>query len=101
MPIVHGSALFTRGETQSLCTATVGRRGEQQKVESLLGGEGAKRLFVNYSFPPFAIDDTSVGERVAGGWFGGMAGGRRLCCTACAVSITTPHRTNVNLCCQL
>lgn len=61
VPVVHGSALFSRGETQSLCTATVGRKGEQQKMESLLGGEGTKRLFVNYAFPPFAIDDVSIG----------------------------------------
>lgn len=61
VPVVHGSALFSRGETQSLCTATVGRRGEQQRMESLLGGEASKRLFVNYAFPAFAIGDTSVG----------------------------------------
>ena len=61
VPVVHGSALFSRGETQSLCTATVGRRGEQQKMESLLGGEAFKRLFVNYAFPAFAVGDTSVG----------------------------------------
>ena len=63
---MHGSALFTRGETQSLCTATVGRRGEQQRNESLLGGEGVKRFFVNYSFPPFAVDDVSAGARRCG-----------------------------------
>lgn len=74
IPIVHGSALFTRGETQSLCTATVGRRGEQQKAESLLGGESSKRLFVNYSFPPFAVGDTQISEWV--GW-GGVWGGAR------------------------
>ncbi|KAL4429595.1 hypothetical protein ABPG77_008644 [Micractinium sp. CCAP 211/92] len=61
VPVVHGSALFTRGETQSLCTVTVGRRGEQQRSESLLGGESSKRLFVNYSFPAFAVGDTSIG----------------------------------------
>jgi polyribonucleotide nucleotidyltransferase len=60
VPVVHGSALFTRGETQSLCTATVGRRQEQQKTESLLGGESSKRLFVHYSFPAFAVGDTSL-----------------------------------------
>ncbi|EFN54220.1 hypothetical protein CHLNCDRAFT_36088 [Chlorella variabilis] len=60
VPVVHGSALFSRGETQSLCTVTVGRRQEQQKMESLLGGEGVKRLFVNYSFPPFAVGETST-----------------------------------------
>lgn len=62
IPVVHGSALFTRGETQSLCTVTVGRKGEQQRTESLLGGEAAKRLFVNYAFPPFAVGETSLGE---------------------------------------
>ncbi|KAL4458391.1 hypothetical protein ABPG75_013256 [Micractinium tetrahymenae] len=61
IPVVHGSALFSRGETQSLCTVTVGRRGEQQKSESLLGGESSKRLFVNYSFPAFAIAETNIG----------------------------------------
>ena len=73
---MHGSALFTRGETQSLCTATVGRRGEQQKAESLLGGESSKRLFVNYSFPPFAVDDTQISEWGDEwvGWVGCMAG---------------------------
>ncbi|PSC68371.1 polyribonucleotide nucleotidyltransferase [Micractinium conductrix] len=61
VPVVHGSALFSRGETQSLCTATVGRRGEQQKTESLMGGEGYKRIFVNYSFPAYAVGETSIG----------------------------------------
>lgn len=57
VPIVHGSALFMRGETQSLCTATVGGRGDEQRTESLLEGEGAKRLAVHYSFPAFAINE--------------------------------------------
>ena len=68
VPVVHGSALFSRGETQSLCTATVGRRGEQQKSESLLGGESTKRLFVNYTFPAFALNNTtSISEFREGG----------------------------------
>lgn len=67
VPVVHGSALFSRGETQSLCTVTVGRRQEQQKTESLLGGETSKRLFVNYAFPPYAVDDTSNGGWGCGG----------------------------------
>lgn len=70
VPVVHGSALFSRGETQSLCTVTVGRRQEQQKMESLLGGEGVKRLFVNYSFPPFAVGETSTSEGASAGHAG-------------------------------
>ena len=79
VPVVHGSALFSRGETQSLCTVTVGRRQEQQRSESLLGGESSKRLFVNYAFPPYAVDDTSnggcgVGVGGPGGWVGKLEG---------------------------
>ena len=65
VPVVHGSALFCRGETQSLCTATVGNKGDEQRTETLLEGEGAKRLAVHYSFPAFSIGEV-----------GGRAGGR-------------------------
>lgn len=54
VPVVHGSALFEAGDTQALATVTVGSRSEQQRVESLLGGEASKRLFVHYSLPAFA-----------------------------------------------
>lgn len=54
VPIVHGSAVVDAGDTQALCTATVGSTAEQQRIESLLGGEDTKRLFVHVSVPDFA-----------------------------------------------
>ena len=81
IPVVHGSALFTRGETQVLATATVGTRADQQRTESLLGGEGSKGLFVNYSFSGLAVNETAgeqwcggVGQRVCVGWVSGVGG---------------------------
>ncbi|KAJ1630463.1 ribosomal protein S5 domain 2-type protein [Pavlovales sp. CCMP2436] len=67
LPRTHGSALFTRGETQSLATVTLGDSGSEQKFEGLTGS-GAKRFYLQYSFPPF-----SVGEV---GRFGGAPGRR-------------------------
>lgn len=55
VPVVHGSAVVDAGETQVLCTATVGTKPEQQKMESLLGGDSSKRLFVHFSLPEFAV----------------------------------------------
>lgn len=60
VPVVHGSALFTRGETQSLCTVTVGNPGDEQRTESLLEREGSKRLAVHYAFPAFAINEVCL-----------------------------------------
>jgi polyribonucleotide nucleotidyltransferase len=54
VPVVHGSALFEAGDTQALAALTVGSRAEQQRVESLLGGDASKRLFVHYSLPDYA-----------------------------------------------
>lgn len=70
VPVVHGSALFTRGETQSLCTVTVGGRGDEQRTDSLLEGEGSKRLAVHYAFPAFAIKEVRlvVGGVGGEGW---------------------------------
>ncbi|CAD7698524.1 unnamed protein product [Ostreobium quekettii] len=62
LPVVHGSALFGRGETQSLCTATVGGEGDTQ-VEDDVMGMATRSLFVHYTFPSFAVNET----RKAGG----------------------------------
>lgn len=56
LPCTHGSAIFTRGETQALATATVGDNGMQQRYENL-DGSGSKKFYLHYSFPP-----SSVGE---------------------------------------
>ena len=56
LPRVHGTALFTRGETQSLSTVTLGSGRDEQIVESL-DGEFRERFYLNYSFPPFCVGE--------------------------------------------
>ena len=57
LPRVHGSALFTRGETQSIATATLGDSGMKQKIDSIDGGD-TKRFYLQYSFPPSCVGET-------------------------------------------
>ncbi len=56
LPRVHGSALFTRGETQSLATATLGTTRDQQKSDGLFG-EQAARFMLHYYFPAFSVGE--------------------------------------------
>jgi polyribonucleotide nucleotidyltransferase len=56
LPRVHGSALFTRGETQALVTATLGTSSDEQRIDSLLG-ESFKRFMLHYNFPPFSVGE--------------------------------------------
>jgi polyribonucleotide nucleotidyltransferase len=56
LPRVHGSAVFTRGETQALVTATLGTSEDQQKVE-MVEGETWKRFMLHYNFPPFSVGE--------------------------------------------
>ncbi len=56
LPRVHGSALFTRGETQSLATATLGTTRDQQKSDGLFGEEAA-RFMLHYYFPAFSVGE--------------------------------------------
>ncbi|KAF3444628.1 hypothetical protein FNV43_RR14321 [Rhamnella rubrinervis] len=60
LPMLHGSSLFSRGDTQVLCTVTLGAPGEAQQLESLVG-PSKKRFMLHYSFPPFCINE--VGKR--------------------------------------
>mmetsp|Transcript_47056 Transcript_47056/g.116506 ORF Transcript_47056/g.116506 Transcript_47056/m.116506 type:complete len:647 (-) Transcript_47056:297-2237(-) len=53
---VHGSVLFTRGETQALATATLGDSSMAQRYEDL-EGEGSKRFYLQYVFPPFSVGE--------------------------------------------
>ncbi|KAK2365540.1 Polyribonucleotide nucleotidyltransferase 2, mitochondrial [Trifolium repens] len=55
-PKLHGSALFSRGETQVLCTVTLGAPTDAQRLDSLVGPP-LKRFMLHYSFPPFCIDE--------------------------------------------
>ncbi len=56
LPRTHGSALFTRGETQSLVTATLGSERDQQRLETLQGEE-YKRFMLHYNFPPYCVGE--------------------------------------------
>ncbi|XP_041003845.1 polyribonucleotide nucleotidyltransferase 2, mitochondrial [Juglans microcarpa x Juglans regia] len=61
LPILHGSSIFSRGDTQVLCTVTLGAPGDAQRLESIVGPP-TKRFMLHYSFPPFSINE--VGKRV-------------------------------------
>src|SRR5262245_2082431 len=56
LPRVHGSAIFTRGETRALVSATLGTEDDAQKIESV-EGEAYKRFLLHYSFPPFSVGE--------------------------------------------
>jgi polyribonucleotide nucleotidyltransferase len=58
LPRAHGSALFTRGETQALVAATLGTSIDEQRIDSLYG-ESKKRFILHYNFPPFSVGETS------------------------------------------
>ncbi len=58
LPRGHGSALFTRGETQALVAATLGTTIDEQRIDSLYG-ENRKRFLLHYNFPPFSVGETS------------------------------------------
>jgi len=57
LPRTHGSAVFTRGETQALVTATLGTSDDEQRMD-LLEGEAHKRFLLHYNFPPFSVGET-------------------------------------------
>ena len=57
LPRTHGSALFTRGETQALVTVTLGTKEDEQRIELLEPGEATKRFMLHYNFPPFSVGE--------------------------------------------
>lgn len=57
LPKVHGSAVFTRGETQAIATATLGDSGMKQKIDTIVG-VNQKRFYLQYSFPPSCVGET-------------------------------------------
>ena len=57
LPRTHGSVLFTRGETQSICTATLGTSRDQQRIDGLLE-DTWKSFLLHYNFPPFSVGET-------------------------------------------
>ncbi|WP_372869831.1 polyribonucleotide nucleotidyltransferase [Shewanella sp.] len=59
LPRTHGSALFTRGETQALVTATLGTERDAQKIDSIMG-ERTNRFMLHYNFPPYSVGETGM-----------------------------------------
>ena len=57
LPRTHGSALFTRGETQAIVTTTLGTSDDEQRIESLDGLQ-RERFMLHYNFPPFSVGET-------------------------------------------
>jgi polyribonucleotide nucleotidyltransferase len=69
LPSAHGSAIFTRGETQSLSTCTLGTKLDEQTIDGAVV-EGSSRFILHYNFPPFSVGEVkrigSVGRREVG-----------------------------------
>ncbi len=69
LPRAHGSALFTRGETQALCVATLGT-GQDEQIIDALDGEYRERFMLHYNFPPYSVGEAgflrSPGRREIG-----------------------------------
>jgi len=69
LPRAHGSALFTRGETQAFCVATLGT-GQDEQIIDALAGEYREHFMLHYNFPPFSVNETgrmgSPGRREIG-----------------------------------
>jgi polyribonucleotide nucleotidyltransferase len=57
LPRTHGSAIFTRGETQALVTITLGTKEDQQRIELFDPSETSKRFMLHYNFPPFSVGE--------------------------------------------
>ncbi len=58
LPRVHGSALFSRGETQALVFATLGPTNEAQRLDAVTGGPESKSFMLHYNFPPFSVGES-------------------------------------------
>ncbi|MBV8553221.1 MAG: polyribonucleotide nucleotidyltransferase [Acidobacteriaceae bacterium] len=57
LPRTHGSAIFTRGETQALVTTTLGTKDDEQRIEMFDPNETSKRFMLHYNFPPFSVGE--------------------------------------------
>lgn len=57
LPRVHGSSIFGRGETQTLCTVTLGTKKETQGLDAVTGGVSEKEFLLHYNFPPYSVGE--------------------------------------------
>lgn len=70
LPRTHGSALFSRGETQALATVTLGTSEDAQELDAIAGGPDEKNFILHYNFPPYSVGEVgrvgSTGRREIG-----------------------------------
>ena len=70
LPRTHGSAIFSRGETQALGSVTLGTRSDSQNLDAVTGGDTEKRFMLHYNFPPYSVGEVgrlgSTGRREIG-----------------------------------
>ncbi len=70
MPRAHGSAIFSRGETQALVSVTLGTKQDVQDLDAITGGETSKNFILHYNFPPYSVGEVgrlgSTGRREIG-----------------------------------
>jgi len=57
LPRTHGSAIFSRGETQTICTVTLGTKKESQGMDAITGGPTEKEFILHYNFPPYSVGE--------------------------------------------
>ncbi|MDF7808344.1 polyribonucleotide nucleotidyltransferase [Pontiellaceae bacterium B12219] len=57
LPHLHGSAIFGRGETQTICTVTLGTTKESQRFDAVTGGVDEKNFILHYNFPPYSVGE--------------------------------------------
>ncbi|NLX24509.1 MAG: polyribonucleotide nucleotidyltransferase [Lentisphaerae bacterium] len=57
LPRTHGSSIFSRGETQTLCTVTLGTKKESQGLDAVTGGVSEKEFILHYNFPPYSVGE--------------------------------------------
>jgi len=57
LPRTHGSAIFSRGETQALGTVTLGTKSDIQNLDAVTGGQDSKRFMLHYNFPPYSVGE--------------------------------------------
>ena len=60
LPRTHGSALFTRGETQAIVTTTLGTSGDEQRIESVTKEDSFRDFLLHYNFPPFCVGEARM-----------------------------------------
>ena len=93
LPRTHGSALFTRGETQALVTTTLGTTDDAQRFDSYTGGPDSKQYILHYNFPNYSVGETGrimgPGRREVGHGASTDTSSRRY--SSCGMSSTCCH----------